>query len=124
MTGPKIIGLAAIVALSTAASSPVSAQLPPHGPVLIEFTGGNQLAAELVALAEPLGLLQQQPEVWLQGGTDSSDSDDTKIDSLIAERTEARANKDWARSDALRDELTAMGISLEDTPNGTIWRRL
>ena len=83
----------------------------------------NQLAAELVCLAQPLGLLQQSPEIWLQGGAANSDSDDAHIDALIAERAQARADKDWARGDAIRDELTAMGVSLEDTPDGTIWRR-
>ncbi len=46
-----------------------------------------------------------------------------QIDELIAQRTAARANKDFARSDEIRDELAAMGITLEDKPEGTIWRR-
>ncbi len=83
----------------------------------------NQIAAEVVALAEPLGLLQQDPEAWLQGGGQSEACDEDRINALIAERTQARADKDWARGDAIRDELTKMGISLEDTPEGTIWRR-
>ena len=51
------------------------------------------------------------------------DIPEERIDQLIAERTEARANKNFARSDEIRDELTAMGITLEDKPEGTIWRR-
>jgi len=82
----------------------------------------NQIAAELVQLAEPLGILQTDPEIWLQGGAEQGDSDDT-INALIEERTQARANKDWARGDEIRDQLTEMGITLEDTPSGTIWRR-
>jgi len=42
---------------------------------------------------------------------------------LIAERLEARANKDWAGSDRIRDELAAQGIVLEDGGGGTTWRR-
>ena len=45
------------------------------------------------------------------------------IDALVRERDEARAARDFARADALRDELTARGITLEDTPAGTVWRR-
>jgi cysteinyl-tRNA synthetase len=54
---------------------------------------------------------------------DDSDEDDSDIDALVRERDEARAAKDFARADALRDELTARGIKLEDTPSGTIWHR-
>ena len=42
---------------------------------------------------------------------------------LITQRNEARASKDWAAADAARDELTRMGIVLEDTAQGTLWRR-
>ena len=45
-----------------------------------------------------------------------------KIDSLINERNEARASKDFTRSDEIRDELNSMGIEIEDTPDGTVWR--
>lgn len=78
-----------------------------------------QLASVLKELAEVLGLLQQAPEQFLQG-----DSDDVAlIESLIAKRNNARAEKDWAAADAARDELTAMGIVLEDGADGTQWRR-
>ena len=48
---------------------------------------------------------------------------DAEIDQLVRERDEARAARDFGRADALRDELTARGITLEDTPSGTVWRR-
>ena len=48
---------------------------------------------------------------------------DTEIEKLIAQRDEARKNKDWAESDRLRDELQAKGIVIEDTPQGTRWHR-
>ena len=48
---------------------------------------------------------------------------DEEIEKLIQERTEARANKDYARSDEIRDELKCQGIILEDTAQGTRWRR-
>jgi cysteinyl-tRNA synthetase len=49
---------------------------------------------------------------------------DAKIEALVAERDQARAQKDWAKSDQLRDQLQAMGIKLQDTPQGTRWTRL
>ncbi|WP_322907973.1 cysteine--tRNA ligase [Paenibacillus campi] len=48
---------------------------------------------------------------------------DEDVEKLIAERTEARSNKNWARSDEIRDQLSAQGILLEDTPQGMRWRR-
>jgi len=48
---------------------------------------------------------------------------DAEIDQLVRERDEARAARDFGRADVLRDELTARGITLEDTPSGTVWRR-
>lgn len=49
--------------------------------------------------------------------------DDAKVEALIAERSEARKNKDWAKSDEIRDQLQAMGIAIKDTPQGTRWSR-
>ncbi|MGZ4133653.1 MAG: cysteine--tRNA ligase [Tumebacillaceae bacterium] len=54
---------------------------------------------------------------------EAADELDAQVDALIAERTEARATKNWARADEIRDQLTAMGIILEDTPQGIRWRR-
>ncbi len=48
---------------------------------------------------------------------------DEDVEKLIAERVEARSNKNWARSDEIRDQLSAQGILLEDTPQGMRWRR-
>ncbi len=77
-------------------------------------------AAQLKQLGGLLGLLEQEPETFLHG----SDGDDAaEIEALIVERNDARAAKDWARADIARDKLTAMGIELEDTAEGTRWRR-
>ena len=53
----------------------------------------------------------------------AADGDDTAIDALVRERDEARAARDFARADQIRDELGARGVKLEDTPGGTIWHR-
>ena len=81
----------------------------------------NGLAARLRELAGILGLLQQDPEKFLQAGSD--DDEVAKIEALIKQRNEARAAKDWTAADAARNELTAMGIVLEDGANGTTWRK-
>ncbi|TDQ57960.1 cysteinyl-tRNA synthetase [Mesocricetibacter intestinalis] len=79
------------------------------------------LAARMRQLAKILGLLEQAPEAFLQSGADEDEV--AKIEALIQQRNQARAAKDWAAADAARNELTAMGIVLEDGPAGTSWRR-
>ncbi|SEP67070.1 cysteine--tRNA ligase [Basfia succiniciproducens] len=85
-------------------------------------TKANQLASRLKQLAGVLGLLEQVPETFLQG--DAADAEVSKIEALIKRRNEARAAKDWAAADAARNELTAMGVVLEDGAKGTTWRKL
>ncbi|MFU2135375.1 cysteine--tRNA ligase [Gallibacterium anatis] len=81
----------------------------------------DAFAARLRELAGVLGLLYQDPETFLQAGMDD---DETKIiETLIAQRNQARANKDWATADAARDKLAAMGVVIEDGANGTTWRK-
>ena len=55
---------------------------------------------------------------------DKGEELDTEIESMIKEREEARKNKDWALSDELRDKLKEEGILVEDTPEGTIWKKI
>lgn len=73
--------------------------------------------------AAPLGILQQDPEMWFQGGGDGEGLDAAAIDDLIEQRKQARADKDFALSDKIRDDLAAEGVVLEDGPEGTIWKR-
>jgi cysteinyl-tRNA synthetase len=70
------------------------------------------------ASAQLLGLLQSSAEEWFQG-----DADAGMIEGRIAERAEAKKNRDFAAADRIRDELKAEGIVLEDGPGGTTWRR-
>ncbi len=80
-------------------------------------------AAQLRHLGGLLGMLQRDPEAFLKGGAAEGGLDDAAIENLIAARLEARANKDYAESDRIRDELKSQGIVLEDGPQGTTWRR-
>lgn len=81
-----------------------------------------KLAAELKRLGAILGLLQQVPQTFLKGtqqqGMPLSESE---IETKIAQRIEAKANKDFAQADAIRDELAALGIVLKDSREGTSW---
>lgn len=74
----------------------------------------------LKALAKVLGLLQQSPQAYLQGGA-SSELDVADIERLIEARTQAKAARDFAKADAVRDELQRMGVVLKDGPSGTTW---
>lgn len=82
-----------------------------------------KLAGVLLHLGGVLGLLQQSPQDYLQGGAGSED-EVAEIERLIKARNDARASKDWAAADAARDALTAMGVLLEDGSAGTTWRKV
>ncbi|EOV8962008.1 DALR domain-containing protein, partial [Cronobacter turicensis] len=88
-----------------------------------DSSAANQLAAHLRKLAAVLGLLEQEPEQFLQSGAQTNDDEVAEIEALIVKRLEARKAKDWAAADAARDRLNEMGIVLEDGPQGTTWRR-
>ncbi|MFT4997587.1 MAG: cysteinyl-tRNA synthetase [Flavobacteriales bacterium] len=80
------------------------------------------LKSELLKAGELLGLLQADPEQWFQqGGSDELDG--AAIESLIAERKQAKLDKDYARSDEIRAELQVKGVILEDSREGTSWKR-
>lgn len=75
---------------------------------------------ELLASANLMGFLFQNPETWFQAGVDETLR--ARIDGLIAERVAARAAKDWAAADRIRDELTALNVEVMDNPTGATWR--
>lgn len=79
------------------------------------------LAARMKALGGLLGLLQLEPDVFLQAGA-TGKVDAAEVEGLIQARLTARAEKNWAESDRIRDQLTAMGVVLEDGKGGTTWR--
>ncbi|MDN3237488.1 MULTISPECIES: cysteine--tRNA ligase [unclassified Pseudomonas] len=79
------------------------------------------LASRLKQMAEVLGVLQLEPEEYLRAGAEGK-VDEAAVERLIQARLDARAAKNWAESDRIRDELTAMGVVLEDGKGGTTWR--
>ena len=81
----------------------------------------TRLKSELLGAGSLLGLLQQDPAIWFARGNDNSD--DHRIQILVDERNAAKKAKDFARSDAIRDQLAADGVLLEDTAQGVRWRR-
>ena len=81
----------------------------------------SRLAAILKKLANVLGLLEADPDTYLQGGAGAGDNE--KIEAMIQQRLDARAGKNWAEADRIRDELHEMGVELEDKDGKTIWRK-
>lgn len=80
-----------------------------------------RLASGLQAAGDLLGLLQSDAEQWF-AGDDDSELSASEIETLIEQRKRARANRDFAAADAIREKLAAGGISIEDGPSGTRWR--
>ena len=89
----------------------------------INKTGDAHLAGCLKTLAGIIGLLQREPAEFLQGSAASDGLSNAEIDALIEQRKQARADKNWAESDRIRDVLNAENIILEDGAGGTTWRR-
>ncbi|ANE36059.1 cysteinyl-tRNA synthetase [Campylobacter iguaniorum] len=81
-----------------------------------------QTVANLEFTSNLLGIALKDEFEWFQWGID--DELKAKINSLIEQRNEAKKQKDFALSDALRDELKSLNISIMDTPNGTMWEKL
>ena len=80
------------------------------------------LAAQLRGFGAILGILGDDPLAFRRGGGGDA-SEDAGIDALVAERVQAKKAKDFARADAIREELRQRGIVIEDTREGSVWRR-
>ena len=87
-------------------------------------TATADYAATLRELGECLGILQDDPTAYLQTGAGAGGLSDADINRLIEARRAAREAKNWAESDRIRDLLKAQEVTLEDSPQGTTWRRI
>jgi cysteinyl-tRNA synthetase len=81
------------------------------------------LAGQLLAGAAILGLLEDDPDAWFKGAAAEGALSADAIETMIAARIEARKAKNFAEADRIRDDLLAQGITLEDGPGGTTWKR-
>ncbi len=81
----------------------------------------KETLANIDFIDELLGFGGKEPFSYFQIGVDTALKE--QIESLIAQRLEAKKAKDFARSDAIRDEITALGINIMDTADGTLWEK-
>ncbi len=92
-----------------------------------EQDSGNaaRLAYTLSELGGRLGILQMDPASYLRGrqDVDTQGAGDADIEALIARREQARTERNWEEADRIRDQLTGLGVVLEDAAGGTLWRR-
>lgn len=83
--------------------------------------GDDKLRGEFAGALRALGFLRESAKEWAARRQAGADVDATKVEGLIAARKAARASKDFAESDRIRDELAAMGVVLKDSKEGTTW---
>jgi cysteinyl-tRNA synthetase len=86
----------------------------------------KELRAVVTPISKVLGFFEDEPGAWLLRRRDrqvkAKELDPVKIEALIADRRAARQRKDFAAADTLRAELTALGVEIMDTPQGTTWK--
>ncbi|MGA9422814.1 MAG: cysteine--tRNA ligase [Rhodanobacteraceae bacterium] len=119
---PPTIEAALCDDLNTPAAFAVIAQLADQARTA--KTGSEKRAAKeaLLGAGELIGLLQQDPEAWFQQAASGTEVDATWVQALLDEREAARAVKDFARADAIRKQLAAGGVAIEDGPEGARWK--
>ena len=91
--------------------------------VIKDEKDGAALKGKLLAIGNLMGILQTDPAVWLGYGQSGDGIDASEIETLILKRTDAKKAKDFATADAIRADLDARGIAIEDTPQGTVWKK-
>ena len=82
----------------------------------------QEIKKNLIAAGKILGVMLEDPNIWL-GYNQTANPEKEEIEGLINQRNEARRSKDFKLADQIRDKLKSKGIEIEDTKNGTIWRK-
>ena len=81
------------------------------------------LASQMRGLGNILGLLELDPQAYLRGEAGEGDLADANVDALVVQRQQAKLDRNFALSDQIRDQLKVVGIVLEDSKEGTVWKR-
>ena len=81
------------------------------------------LASKMRGLGNILGLLELDPQAYLRGEAGEGDLADANVDALVVQRQQAKSDRNFALSDQIRDQLKVVGIVLEDSKEGTVWKR-
>ncbi|WP_193163967.1 cysteine--tRNA ligase [Microbulbifer hainanensis] len=119
-------GSAFMAALEDDLNTPIAiSELHQLAKELNKAAAGDQprLKGALLEAGKLLGILQQDPEAWFQQVRGGEDISADEIEQLIAERQQSKLDKNYARADEIREELKARGVVLEDSREGTKWRR-
>jgi len=82
----------------------------------------RETLANIEFIAKLLGIGGKEPFKYFQIGVDEVTKN--RVEELIAQRTEAKKNREYTKADSIREEILSMGISIMDTPNGTVWEKL
>ena len=90
---------------------------------LVRKESGAVLKGKLLAAGKLLGILQEDPAIWLGYGQSVEGLSSSEIDALILQRTDAKKAKDFAKADAIRKDLESKGILIEDTAQGPVWKK-
>jgi cysteinyl-tRNA synthetase len=88
----------------------------------VEGNKKEEKLAKIIPTARMLGILQSNPDSWLGYQKVKTGMDVDKIEQMIEDRNNCRAKKNFQRADEIRDELRSMGIEIEDSAEGTIWK--
>jgi cysteinyl-tRNA synthetase len=108
--------------LNTPGAFAVLAALADQARKATDDANQKRTKAALLGAARLLGLLQQDPEDWFKQSSGGSEIDPTWVQGLLDERLAARAARNFARADEIRNELAAKGIAIEDSAQGTRWK--